>query len=597
MANKGIKGLRRFADDGGTSTTSTGPGDYRPPTGETVGFLGTQSQYANLTQAERDAIAAKEREQYLAGVDQVMKIRAENGMLDPNYDYGPGYGKGGQEWLARNPNVNVKPFKQPSGTSYTNPIANTPINPNIGVNLPGITTTPTDSTQPTLGQWQNAWTGQWKTPADVASLFRQTPGANPNPSAADLNYYLQKGPEQLLKDVQAVRGANPTMANLLDQQRAQQGLRFQEVYKPQYQNYANPLTMTNVSNYGTRPAPSAAYQNYLSGNPMTPGGIPAMMQNIRNWADQYSQQGGAGIGQIASDMQKYGINAADLQAAYSGGYGQNAPSLFNPSLYASSPAMDAVRAQYAGIGRFGVGTGAGQIDPSGLQYWAGQLQSGALPASQFPGAFGGAVQNYMQQNPYSGLSQGINLFQNTYGPYTGAQPYFPQTPFSYPQPKVQPSPVFPPIPKDTKLYESSLTPQVLPPQQDFGYSTQIETGMAQPMPSRTARMYEPSPMPQYGQSFGGMGGGFGGFGGFGGSMGGFGGFGGMQPSPMGGFGGMGGGFGGGFGGMGGGFGGMGGGFGAPQPSPIVSRSAQVRGTPNVMMRRAGGGILSLLKKK
>lgn len=68
---------------------------------------------------------------------------------------------------------------------------------------------------------------------------------------------------------------------------------------------------------------------------------------------------------------------------------------------------------------------------------------------------------------------------------------------------------------------------------------------------------------------------------------------------------------GGDGGVGGDGGGFGGGFDSPfaampyfdqptvQPNvrtPIVSRSAQVRGTPNVMMRRATGGIADLLKK-
>lgn len=98
---------------------------------------------------------------------------------------------------------------------------------------------------------------------------------------------------------------------------------------------------------------------------------------------------------------------------------------------------------------------------------------------------------------------------------------------------------------------------------------------------------------------------------------------GQQPS-YGGFGGYGGGYGGGMGGYGGGFGGFGGGMGGympqmqtpfnpymnqyqspfsyqQQPSqpnygprqPIVSRSAQARGTPNVM-RRAEGGIASLM---
>lgn len=64
---------------------------------------------------------------------------------------------------------------------------------------------------------------------------------------------------------------------------------------------------------------------------------------------------------------------------------------------------------------------------------------------------------------------------------------------------------------------------------------------------------------------------------------------------------------GGFGGFGGGFGGFdsgfGGGFGFnPMPqmqmarAPIATRSAMARGTPNVMMRRAEGGIADLLSK-
>lgn len=501
MANQGIRGLRRFADGGFTtgpgpntgsgSTTPTGrpsaaeiqnwidwqgaqPADaFLMGTARTVGdFWNTNkfSREALEDLAVRDlgryrhhldgrpwedpnwrektnAFFAEQERQRLAGL--------EYAKLHPEITVGPG------------PNV----ISSGTGSRTNTNVSNTNINPNIGVQLPGITNTPGTSTQPTLGQWQGGnWSGQWKTADDVRSLFRQTPGANPNPTDADLQYYLQKGPEQLLKDVQGVRGANPTMAGLIDQQRAQQGLRFQGVYQPQYQNYANPLTMTNVSNYGTRPAPSAAYLNYASGNPQTPGGIQAMMQNIQNWAQG---QTGANIGQIASEMQKYGINAADLQAAYSGGYGQNAPSLFNASLYASNPAMDAVRAQYAGIGRYGVGTGANQIDPSGLQYWSNQLQSGAVSPSQFPGMFGNAVNTYMQQNPYSAVSQYVNTYRGAFpgfGPTTS-------TPFTFAPPKA-------PLPTPTPT--PTITNKPL-----GGFGAEIETGLPK---APTARPFMTSPI-------------------------------------------------------------------------------------------------------
>jgi hypothetical protein len=153
----------------------------------------------------------------------------------------------------------------------------------------------------------------------------------------------------------------------------------------------------------------------------------------------------------------------------------------------------------------------------------------------------------------------------------------------------------------------------------------------------------------FGGGMGGYGGGFGGgMGGYGGGMGGYGGgygggmggYGGGYGGGMGGYGGGMGGYGGGMGGYGGGMGGydqqqqynpFGGGYGqqsfygggqgtigigdfmrnqSQQPQqpqqtvarpnygpsqPIVSRSAQMRGTPNVM-RRAEGGITSLLDK-
>lgn len=70
-----------------------------------------QDYYARLRQyyesPEGQAYQAAERQK---GYDETMRIRAQYGLIDPNYDYGPGYGKGGKEWMARNPGVAVTPF-------------------------------------------------------------------------------------------------------------------------------------------------------------------------------------------------------------------------------------------------------------------------------------------------------------------------------------------------------------------------------------------------------------------------------------------------------------------------------------------------------
>lgn len=192
-------------------------------------------------------------------------------------------------------------------------------------------------------------------------------------------------------------------------------------------------------------------------------------------------------------------------------------------------AQSLVDSAYAGIGRYGSGSGLNQVDPGGRQYWTNQLSSGAVSPSNFFEGFNADVRNFQNANPtdpYSiytqqspGYQGGFTGFSSSPNPYamqmqTPFNPYAQQTPFSY--------------------------------------------------------------------------GGMGGYGGNYGNMGGY--------SGMGDYSGM--------GGYSGAYGGM---SSTPQtpmaqsatrssgPSqPIVSRSAGMRSTPNVMMRRAEGGIASLV---
>lgn len=93
---------------------------------------------------------------------------------------------------------------------------------------------------------------------------------------------------------------------------------FQPIYRPEYQNFSNPMTAFNVSSYGTSPVPSAAYLRA-----MTPGGIglPGLYQNLQNYAANYMATPGASFGRLLGDMGYQGVSPMDMQMAY-GGFGR-----------------------------------------------------------------------------------------------------------------------------------------------------------------------------------------------------------------------------------------------------------------------------------
>jgi hypothetical protein len=74
-------------------------------------------------------------------------------------------------------------------------------------------------------------------------------------------------------------------------------------------------------------------------------------------------------------------------------------------------AQKLVEAQYATIGRTGVGEGAGQIDTAGLKNWTDALVKGELKAEDLGSRFGTAVTDYMAQNPADQYTQYVKNYQ------------------------------------------------------------------------------------------------------------------------------------------------------------------------------------------
>lgn len=96
---------------------------------------------------------------------------------------------------------------------------------------------------------------------------------------------------------------------------------------------------------------------------------------------------------------------------------------------------DIVRQAYSSIGRTGVGSGISEIDPGGLEYWKGQLESGALNPTNFSSAFNNAVQQYVTENPEAEYTKYVQGARSSFADAGGSPEY--STTFT-PQPTVQP---------------------------------------------------------------------------------------------------------------------------------------------------------------
>ena len=74
-------------------------------------------------------------------------------------------------------------------------------------------------------------------------------------------------------------------------------------------------------------------------------------------------------------------------------------------------AQKLIEAQYATIGRTGVGTGANQIDQAGLKGWTDALVRGEFKPEDLSSRFSSAVTDYMAQNPNDQYTQYVSQFK------------------------------------------------------------------------------------------------------------------------------------------------------------------------------------------
>jgi hypothetical protein len=112
---------------------------------------------------------------------------------------------------------------------------------------------------------------------------------------------------------------------------------YQPIQQQKYDNYTNPLTAFNVSNYGTNPGMSKSMQEAIA-----PGGMGAgeYYRNLREYGTPKSlirgedpNGNGVSLSNLMQDMRRYNISAQDLQnASYytPSNYQQSVPQAENP---------------------------------------------------------------------------------------------------------------------------------------------------------------------------------------------------------------------------------------------------------------------------
>jgi len=104
-----------------------------------------------------------------------------------------------------------------------------------------------------------------------------------------------------------------------------------------------------------------------------------------------------------------GYNGGGIVALAAGGAGTDAVAGAAPM--SADDARSLIEAQYATIGRSGVGTGANQIDEAGLNAWTNALVSGEFKPEDLSSRFGTAVTDYMAQNPDDQYTQYVKEYQ------------------------------------------------------------------------------------------------------------------------------------------------------------------------------------------
>ena len=176
---------------------------------------------------------------------------------------------------------------------------------------------------------------------------------------------------------------------------------YQPAYQSQYQNYGNPLTAFNVSNYGTNPAMSRSMRDATAPGA---GGAGDYYKHLQSYASLFGTQpdnNNINFDTLLKDMRQYGISAQDLQ---------------NASSY--SPPQSNYGGRYGGGDGYPDGNFRTQpyVDPS-----TGRSTGLAdMPQMQTP---------FSYQQPMQQRQAPFNPYTNNFGAIAGAFPT--QTPFSY----------------------------------------------------------------------------------------------------------------------------------------------------------------------
>jgi hypothetical protein len=207
------------------------------------------------------------------------------------------------------------------------------------------------------------------------------------------------------------------------------------------QNVTNPTATTTNTTATTTPT--------YSWNSSPPVTNPFSSQQIQSAIDTSRQQGFSNQ-DILTGLSRNGVNSGPQQNAVMAQVSGARPSSSDPQFYqpvyqgqyqnyattnplgvsqygTQQTPQSMVDSAYAGIGRYGSGSGVNQVDQAGRQYWNNQLSSGAVAPQDFNKSFNSAVQQYQTQNPNSALTQYTQNqpgYSGGYGGYAAPQQAF-----------------------------------------------------------------------------------------------------------------------------------------------------------------------------
>jgi hypothetical protein len=160
-----------------------------------------------------------------------------------------------------------------------------------------------------------------------------------------------------------------------------------------------------VNNYQAQQAPQANTNSAASTSAPSP-----LQSNVDQW---FAGNPNAGQQDIANAVQSIGGLTPELSNILAAKFGTTADQInsnYN-NIIQDKTYTDLVTNAYGGIGRTGIGSAVSNIDQGGLDYWKGQLASGAITPDQFNSVFSNTVNQYRSANPNDAYTQYVTNYQ------------------------------------------------------------------------------------------------------------------------------------------------------------------------------------------